>query len=106
LFFYWGYNVVEMYTFFVTLIRQLDFSLPDNGQEVRVVRLGLIGPVVVGEEYKGQQIPLKVTVLGSEYGLLPWCSPDSCARGERVVGMTKTYNPGTSDVCVKSSREI
>ena len=62
-----GISIVEMHTFLVTLVRQFDFSLPDNGQEVRVVRLGLIRPVVVGEEHKGQQVPLKVTaVLGSE----------------------------------------
>jgi hypothetical protein len=52
-----------MHTFLVTLVRQFDFSLPENGQEVQVRRPRLISPVVVGEEDKGVQIPLRVTVL-------------------------------------------
>jgi hypothetical protein len=75
---------------FVTLVRQFDFPLLDNGQELRVVRLGLIRPVVVGEEHKGQQILLGLPFLGASS--VPWCSPDSCARGERVAGMTKTLS--------------
>ena len=55
-------SVIEMHTFLVTLVRKFDFSLPGNGQEVRKLRPGLILPVVVGEEDKGGQLPLKVTV--------------------------------------------
>ena len=55
----------------VTLVRQFDFSLPDDRPEVQKVRSGLIAsglitPVVAGEEHKGPQMPLKVTILGSE----------------------------------------
>jgi hypothetical protein len=49
-----------------TLIRQFDFSLPDNGQEIWKMRPKFIVPVVVGEEQKGPQLPLKVTALRDE----------------------------------------
>lgn len=55
-----------MHTFLVTLVRHFDFSLPDNGQEVKAVKMGIIAPVVVGEEHKGPQMPLKVTILGND----------------------------------------
>jgi len=55
-----------MHTFLVTLVRHFDFSLPDNGQEVKTTRQLFINPVVVGEEHKGPQMPLKVTALGNE----------------------------------------
>jgi len=59
-------SVIEMHTFLVTLVRQFDFSLPDNGQEIRTLRRGLIMPVVTGEEQKGPQLPLMVTALRDE----------------------------------------
>ena len=52
-----------MHTFLVTLIKQFDFSLPENGQEIWMMRPGTLIPVVVGEEHKGPQAPLKVTAL-------------------------------------------
>ena len=55
-----------MHTFLVTLIRQFDFYLPDNGQEVRTFKQDLILPMVVGEEHKGPQMPLKVVALENE----------------------------------------
>jgi hypothetical protein len=55
-----------MHTVLVTLVRQFDFFLPENGQEIKTMRVGLITPVVDGEERKGPQIPLKVTLLGDE----------------------------------------
>jgi hypothetical protein len=55
-----------MHTFLVTLIRQFDFSLPDNGQEPKWMKSEIITPVVVGEEDKGPQLPLKVTTLRNE----------------------------------------
>ena len=48
----------------VALIRQFDFSLPENAREVKWTRSNT--PLVVGEEHKGPQLPLKVTVLGNE----------------------------------------
>ena len=57
-----------MHAFLVTLVRQFDFSLPDDGPEVKSIplALGIMTPVVVGEEHKGPQMLLKVTVLGNE----------------------------------------
>ena len=59
-------SVTGIHTFLVTLVRQFDFSLPENGQKIKKMRPGLIVPVVAGEEHKGPQMPLKVTVLGNE----------------------------------------
>ena len=59
-------SVIEMHTILVTLIRKFDFSLPDNGQEIRMFRQLGITPMVVGEEDRGPQLPLKVTALRSE----------------------------------------
>jgi hypothetical protein len=57
-----------MHTFLVTLVRQFEFSLPENGQEVKRQsgRPGFLSPLVVGEEHKGPEMPLKVTALGNE----------------------------------------
>jgi len=59
-------SVIEMHTFLVTLIRQFDFSLPGNGQEIKKLRQGMAILAVVGEEHKGPQLPLKVTPLRNE----------------------------------------
>jgi len=50
----------------VTLVRQFDFSLPGTGQEIKKIRPVVITPIVVGEEHKGPQMPLKVAILGNE----------------------------------------
>ena len=57
---------MEMHAFLVTLVRQFDFSLPEDGREVRKLRPGVVTPVMVGEEEKGPQLLLKVTALGNE----------------------------------------
>lgn len=59
-------SVIEMHTFLVTLVRQFDFSLSDDGREVWKLRPGVITPVVVGEEHKGPQLWLKVAALKTE----------------------------------------
>jgi hypothetical protein len=59
-------RVIEMHTFLVTLVRQFDFSLPDDGQEIKLMRTMSIMPAVVGEEHKGPQMPLKITIVGNE----------------------------------------
>lgn len=59
-------SIFEMYTFLVTLVRQFDFSLPDDGREVWKLRTGIITPVVVGEEDKGPHLWLKVAALRSD----------------------------------------
>jgi len=55
-----------MQTFLVTLLRQFEFSLPDNGQVVRELRGEIVFPAIAGEEHKGAQLPLKVTTLKDE----------------------------------------
>jgi len=62
----WRFAVIELHTFLVTLVRQFDFSLAKNEQEMLKARSGVIMPMVVGEEHKGPQMPLKVTILGNE----------------------------------------
>ena len=59
-------SVIQLHTFLVTLVRQFDFSLADNGQEVKKVAPGVMMPIVVGGGHKGPQMPLKVTILGNE----------------------------------------
>ena len=56
-------SVIEMHTFLVTLIRQFEFALPEDAPKIRRQRPGFVIPVVVGEEHKGPQLPLKVTPL-------------------------------------------
>ena len=59
-------SVVEMHTFLVILVRHFDFSIPENAKEVKRIRTGMITPVVIGEEDKGPQLPLKITALRDE----------------------------------------
>ncbi|KAF9778983.1 cytochrome P450 [Thelephora terrestris] len=59
----WRFAVTELHTFLVTLIRQFDFSLPEDGREIIKTRMGGVAPMVVGEVHKGPQMPLKVTIL-------------------------------------------
>ena len=56
------HRVIEMHTFLVTLVRQFDFSLPDEKHGVK----GMAMRSGVGEEDKGPQMLLKVTSLGNE----------------------------------------
>jgi len=56
-------SVIEMHMFLVTLIRQFEFALPDGAPSIRRGRMGLVVPMVTGEEHKGPQLPLKVTPL-------------------------------------------
>ena len=57
-------SVLEMHTFLVTLVRNFDFSLPNDGRVVKGMRpTGTMVPGVVGEEHKGPQLRLKITAL-------------------------------------------
>jgi hypothetical protein len=55
-----------MHMFLVTLIRQFEFSLRDDGPKIRRQRPGLVVPVVEGEEQKGIQLPLKITPVENQ----------------------------------------
>jgi hypothetical protein len=61
-------SVIELHTFLVTLVRQFEFSLPDDTPKIKSWRLGLamMIPVVDGEEHKGARLPLKITPLKNE----------------------------------------
>ena len=56
-------SIVEMQAFLVTLIRKFDISHADHQPQIRRVKLGVVVPVVLGEEYKGAQLPLKITAI-------------------------------------------
>ena len=52
-----------MQAFLVTLIRKFDVSHADHHPQIRRTKSGVLVPVVLGEEYKGTQLPLKITAL-------------------------------------------
>ena len=56
-------SLAEMQTFLVTLIRKFDFSPADHHPQIRRARPGLEFPLVIGEEHKGTQLPLKITAI-------------------------------------------
>ena len=49
-----------MQAFIARLIREFQFSEVE-GKEIKICRPGLLVPIVVGEENKGVQLPLKVS---------------------------------------------
>jgi len=57
-----------MQAFLVTLIQKFDISLADSHPQIRRIKTaGFIpSPVVIGEEYKGTQLPLKITAIVNE----------------------------------------
>ena len=54
-----------MQAFLVTLIRKFDISLADHHPQIRRAKSGALAPLVLGEEYKGPQLPLKITTTKS-----------------------------------------
>ena len=56
-------SVVEMQIFLVTLLREFNISQADHHPQIRRARSGLMVPLVLGEEYKGTQLPLKITAI-------------------------------------------
>ena len=59
-------SVIEVQAFLVTLIRRFDISLADKQPQIRRAGSGVLVPSVRGEEHKGSQLPLKITVIGNE----------------------------------------
>ena len=53
-------SLAEIQAFLVTLVREFDFSIPE-GRNIRTARPGILVPIVIGEEDKGPQLPLKIT---------------------------------------------
>lgn len=56
-------RVIEMQAFLVTLIRKFDISCADHYPQIRRTKFGMLTPLVLGEEYKGTQLPLKITAM-------------------------------------------
>jgi hypothetical protein len=59
-------RVIEMHTFLVTLVRRFEFALPDNAPKIRSRRPATSFIPVAEGEYKGTQLPLKITSLEDE----------------------------------------
>jgi len=57
-------SVIEMHAFLVTLVRKFDISPADHHPQIKRARLGLMAPIVLGEEHKGTQLPLRITAIG------------------------------------------
>lgn len=56
-------SVIEIQAFLVTLVRKFDVSLADHQPQIRRARPGTMFPLVLGEEYKGPQLPLKIATI-------------------------------------------
>ena len=52
-----------MQAFLVTLIRKFDVSQAGHHPQIRRARPGMVVPLVLGEEHKGAQLPLKITAI-------------------------------------------
>lgn len=59
----WRFAVIEIQTFLVTLIRKFDVSLADHQPQIRRAKSGVMVPLVLGEEHKGVQLPLRITSI-------------------------------------------
>ena len=55
-------SLIEMQVFMARLVREFQFSEVED-KRIKILRPALIVPVVVGEENKGPQLPLKVSVV-------------------------------------------
>lgn len=51
-----------MQAFIARLVREFQFSVVE-GKQIRICRPGVLIPIVVGEESKGAQLPLKVSAV-------------------------------------------
>ena len=56
-------RVIETQAFLVTLIRTFDISPADHQPQIRRTRSVLMAPIVLGEERKGPQLPLKIAAI-------------------------------------------
>jgi len=52
-----------MQTFLVTLIQKFDISHADHQPQIRRTKSAMMTPVVLGEEHKGAQLPLKISAI-------------------------------------------
>ena len=56
-------SVIEMQAFLVTLIRKFDISHADHQPQIKRTKSAMMTPIVLGEEHKGGQLPLKITAI-------------------------------------------
>ena len=56
-------SVLEIQAFLVTLIRKFDISHADHHPQIKRTKSVLTIPLVLGEEYKGTQLPLKISAI-------------------------------------------
>jgi len=56
-------SLVEIQAFLVTLVRKFDISHADYQPQIRRARPGMEVPLVLGEEHKGVQLPLKISAV-------------------------------------------
>jgi len=56
-------SVIEIQTFLVTLIPKFDISQADYRPQIKRAKSGVMVPLVLGEEYKGVQLPLRATAI-------------------------------------------
>ena len=56
-------SLMEIQTFLVTLVQKYDVSQADHLPQIRRARPGMEVPIVLGEEHKGSQLPLKISTL-------------------------------------------
>ena len=56
-------SIVEMQAFLVTLVRKFDISEADHHPQIKRIKTGAFTPLVLGEEYKGPQLPLKIAAV-------------------------------------------
>jgi len=59
----WRFAIMEIQTFLVTLVRQFDIAQADHLPQIRRARPGMEVPMVLGEEHKGTQLPLKISAI-------------------------------------------
>ena len=52
-----------MQAFLVTLVRKFDVSYADHQPQIKRAKSGMMFPLVLGEEYKGTQLPLKIAAI-------------------------------------------
>ena len=107
------YSVIEMQVFLVTFVRKFAISPADYYPQIWRAKSGLLIPAVLGEEYKGTQLPLKITASGArrwchEFDLLglvahvmvyDFSIPQKCVLHSSGLGVTQWLRRFYDDPC-------
>ena len=56
---------MEIQTFLVTIVQKYDISQADHLPQIRRARPGMEVPMILGEEHKGAQLPLKISAISN-----------------------------------------